>query len=275
MNSAVALGKLGGDTHFLGRLSTDAFGTQLRSHIEAAQVKLDLASESSQATSIAVVSLDSEGIASYTFHFNGTANFGWQADDLPPLGSSDWLHIASLACVVSPGAEVLLDWMGTLSCGVSYDINIRPTVIADPDEYWAKVKPWLRAVGRLGGIIKASDEDVKFLGTAQEVGGSNEQDPVEIARWLGGDLRLRACRHHPRARRRCRRLAERGADPRTGLPDHCGRHRGSRGHLHGRILGRTCGSWPRCRIVIATGCGCGVDCLLAARGPTADPGRSR
>ena len=72
---------------------------------------LDLATESSQATSIAVVSLDEQGVASYTFHFNDTANFGWQIDDLPELSSDDWLHIASLSCIVSPGAEVLLDWM--------------------------------------------------------------------------------------------------------------------------------------------------------------------
>ena len=85
MNSAVALGKLGNDTHFLGRLSNDAFGLQLRQHILAANVQLDLATESSQATSIAVVSLDAEGVASYTFHFTNTANFGWQIDDLPEL----------------------------------------------------------------------------------------------------------------------------------------------------------------------------------------------
>ena len=30
MNSAVALGKLGCDTHFLGRISRDSFGHQLR-----------------------------------------------------------------------------------------------------------------------------------------------------------------------------------------------------------------------------------------------------
>ena len=52
-----------------------------------------------------------QGVASYTFHFNDTANFGWQIDDLPELYSDDWLHIASLSCIVSPGAEVLLDWM--------------------------------------------------------------------------------------------------------------------------------------------------------------------
>ncbi|WP_375424179.1 PfkB family carbohydrate kinase [uncultured Friedmanniella sp.] len=176
MNSAVALGRLGNDTQFLGRLSTDSFGVQLRHHITRAGVGLDLATESSQATSIAVVSLDAEGVASYTFHFNGTANFGWQSDDLPALGADDWLHIASLSCVVSPGAEVLLDWMSTVRSGVSYDVNVRPTVISDPEVYWSKVQPWLVAVGRRAGIVKASDEDIRFLARAGLSG-----DPVEVA----------------------------------------------------------------------------------------------
>jgi fructokinase len=181
MNSAVALGRLGADVHFLGRISTDSFGKQLRGHITDADVELDLATESSQATSIAVVSLDEHGVASYTFHFEGTANFGWQTDDLPLLSSDDWLHIASLACVVSPGAEVLLDWANRTRAGISYDINVRPTVITDPELYWEKVKPWLRAVGRRGGIVKASDEDIAFLAKA----GAPTDDPVEIAKlWV-------------------------------------------------------------------------------------------
>ena len=186
MNSAVALGKLGCDTHFLGRISRDAFGRQLRRHILEANVKLDLATESSQATSIAVVSLDELGVASYTFHFNDTANFGWQVDDLPELKSDDWLHIASLSCIVSPGAEVLLDWMRDLKAGVSYDINVRPTVITDPEVYWSKVQPWLRIVGRRQGIVKASDEDINFLAKAASSGGAERVgDPLELAgRWV-------------------------------------------------------------------------------------------
>jgi len=176
MNSAVALGRLGAQTQFLGRLSSDAFGPQLRAHIEEAGVGLDLATESSQATSVAVVSLDDEGVATYTFHFNDTANFGWQADELPALGDGDWLHIASLSCVVSPGAEVLLDWMPGVRSGVSYDVNVRPTVITDPGEYWAKVEPWLRAVGERDGIVKASDADIDFLSAV--LGGG---DAVDVA----------------------------------------------------------------------------------------------
>lgn len=177
MNSAVALGKLGADTHFLGRLSRDAFGRQLREHIEGAGVELDLATESSQATSIAVVSLDEHGVASYTFHFSDTANFGWQEDDLPRLGGDDWLHIASLSCVISPGAEVLLDWMHTVRSGVSYDINVRPTVIEQPEVYWGKVQPWLRVVGQRQGIVKASDEDILYLAKVTGAGS----DAVEVA----------------------------------------------------------------------------------------------
>jgi fructokinase len=129
-----------------------------------------------------VVSLDDEGVASYTFHFNDTANFGWQIDDLPELSDDDWLHIASLSCIVSPGAEVLLDWMRDVKAGVSYDINVRPTVITDPELYWSKVQPWLRVVGRRQGIVKASDEDIKFLAKAEASGsGRSGCDPVELA----------------------------------------------------------------------------------------------
>ena len=130
-----------------------------------------------------MVSLDDEGVASYTFHFTDTANFGWQDDDLPELPQDDWLHIASLACVVSPGADVLLDWMRRLTAGISYDINVRPTVITDPEEYWAKVRPWLRVVGQHDGILKASDEDVEFLAQAGARGRC--VDPVDVlAGWV-------------------------------------------------------------------------------------------
>jgi fructokinase len=181
MNSAVALGKLGRDTHFLGRISRDAFGRQLRQHILEANVKLDLATESSQATSIAVVSLNEQGVASYTFHFNDTANFGWQIDDLPELDSDDWLHIASLSCVVSPGRKCCSIGCESVQARVSYDINVRPTVITDPDAYWSKVQPWFHVVGRRHGIVKASDEDIEFLAKARASGGDKVgSDLVEL-----------------------------------------------------------------------------------------------
>jgi fructokinase len=181
MNTAVALGRLGADVHFLGRLSRDSFGAQLRGHIQKSNVALDLSIESSQSTSIAVVSLDSAGVASYTFHFAGTANFDWQPEDLPVLDADDWLHIASLACVVRPGSEVLLDWTQTCRAGMSYDINVRPTVITDPKSYWEEVQPWLRVVGQHRGVVKASDADVAFLAKSD----GDDAEPVDVlAGWV-------------------------------------------------------------------------------------------
>jgi fructokinase len=97
------------------------------------------------------------------------------------LDADDWLHIASLACVVRPGSEVLLDWSQTCRAGMSYDINARPTVISDPKVYWEEVQPWLRVVGQHRGVVKASDADVAFLATS----GGDGAKPVDVlAGWV-------------------------------------------------------------------------------------------
>ena len=162
MNTAVALAMLGADSHFLGRLSTDAFGRQLRGHLEKAGVRLDLAVTSDQFTSLAVVSLDERGKASYAFHFDQTANFGWQPEELPRLHAADWMHLGSLALIVPPGAAVLLDWLRTVPAPISIDLNVRSSVISDPGEYWRRLEPWLQVIGPTG-VVKASDDDIRFL----------------------------------------------------------------------------------------------------------------
>ena len=163
LNTAAALAKLGEDSHFLGRLSTDAFGRQLRSHLDAAGVVTDLSVTTEEPTSVAVVSLDDEGKASYNFHFDGTSNFNWQASDFPQLEEGDWLHSGSIGCVIGPGAKHVLDFVSRTEAATSFDINVRPSTLPDRAEYFALVSDLMRAVGRGGGIVKASDEDIAWL----------------------------------------------------------------------------------------------------------------
>lgn len=191
MNSAIALARLGHDVQFLGRLGSDGFARQIQSHLEANGVGLDLAVHADEATSLAVVSLDDEGHASYTFHFAGTANFGWQPDELAGVADADAhpdadtvLHIASLATIVEPGASVLRAWVASLPGTVSFDVNVRPTVITDPAEYWRRVEPWLEVLGARG-ILKASDEDLGFLAEAAGLPTDLEQMLPEIGRRHG------------------------------------------------------------------------------------------
>lgn len=181
MNTAVSLARLEEPTQFLGRLSTDQFGRQLRDHLLANRVGLDLAVESAEPTSLAVVELDRQRNASYTFHFAGTANFGWRSEELPTLEDRDWLHVGTLATVLGSGPDVLLDWAWETEAQLSYDVNVRPDVIPDPAEYWRIVRLWLGAVGRRNGIVKASADDIAFL--AQGTGAVGT--PYSIANtWL-------------------------------------------------------------------------------------------
>lgn len=182
MNTAIGLARLGETVEFCGRLSADRFGEQLRSHLTTNGVGLALATVSEDPTSLAVVSLDDQHRASYAFHFDRTANFGWQAGELPGLDPADWLHVGSLATVVKPGAEVVRRWTDRHSGPMSFDINVRPTVIGDPRDYWRRVEPWLALIGAHQGVVKASDEDIAALSSVSGIpeGG----DPLAtMARW--------------------------------------------------------------------------------------------
>ena len=184
MNTAVALARLGDDVQFMGRFGDDAFSQQLRDHIAASGVGLDLAVKSDQATSLAVVSLDDEGKASYTFHFDDTANFGWQVEEFAHLDSADWLHFGSIGAVVDPGAAALVRFLRGTEAALSYDINVRPTVVRDKAEYWEKVSTLMSIVGGSGGIVKASDEDVCLLVD------DDEAEVLDLAEAWAGDYGL-------------------------------------------------------------------------------------
>lgn len=173
MNTSVALAKLGADTHFLGRIGADAFGRQIEGHLGANGVQLDLAVRSEDPTALGIVSLDESGKASYNFHLRGTAGFSWQPGEFPQLDESDWLHFGSIGFVAGSGTGPLLDFVSHTNASVSYDLNIRPTVIPDRVEYFDLVNPLMEAVGRSGGIIKASDEDINWL--------VDDEDPISYA----------------------------------------------------------------------------------------------
>lgn len=163
LNTAVALAQLGCEAHFLGRLSSDAFGRQLADHLRGAGVELDLAVATDDPTTMAVVSLDEEGKATYAFHFDGTTNFNWQPDEFPKLRSDDWLHMGSIGAVIDPGFRHVRDFIAHTEATVSYDLNVRPSTMPDRSEYFSRCSDLMMSVGRNGGIVKASDEDINWL----------------------------------------------------------------------------------------------------------------
>ena len=162
-NTAKALARLGQDVQFIDGISTDADGVAARKELLEDEVKLDLALTSDKPTCLAIVSLASNGSASYEFKIAGTATFDFSLDWLPDPAryKPNVLHIGTLATVIAPGADVLYDWALRVAefAPIVFDPNIRPAVLADRDLYEAAVEKW----AAISSVIKVSDDDLAWL----------------------------------------------------------------------------------------------------------------
>ena len=230
MNSAVALGTLGADAQFLGRLSDDAFGRQLRAHIVEAGV------QPGPGHGVVPGHLDRRGQPGRAgcgeLHVPLQRHRELRLAARGPAGARRRRLAAHRVAVLrrEPGRRGPARLDAAVRSGVSYDINVRPTVITDPAVYWARVQPWLQAVGRRDGIVKASDEDIEFL--ARAAGGLR---PGRDRRRLGRAVRARAGRRSPWAPTAAWPCEPGGGVTGAGLPDRRRRHGRGGGHVHGRL----------------------------------------
>lgn len=162
-NTAVALARLGTPTAMLARLSGDAFGAQLRKRFTDNGVDLQYAVAARESTTLAIVGLDEQGGARYTFHLEGTADWQWQESELPSSFGSDVvaIHAGSMGLVGQPGGAVL-EAMLTRERPqrvISIDPNVRPVMCPDVAAYRAAVERWLA----VAHIVKVSSDDVAWL----------------------------------------------------------------------------------------------------------------
>ena len=182
-NTAKALARLGQDAQFIAGISTDADGVAARKELLEDEVKLDLALTSDKPTCLAIVSLASNGSASYEFKIAGTATFDFSLDWLPDPAryKPNVLHVGTLATVIAPGADVLYDWALRVAefAPIVFDPNIRPAVLADRDLYEAAVEKW----AAISSVIKVSDDDLAWL-----YPGQNYADVA--ARWINDGAAL-------------------------------------------------------------------------------------
>ena len=181
MNVAVTLGRLGSEVAFLGRLSSDAFGKLLRTHLAESNVDLRWIVDAAEPTSLAIVSVSPNGSASYAFHVEGTADWQWQSVELPRNPGLDAVHAGSLALAVDPGGAVVERWLAGLSTGttISLDPNVRPALLGDRAAYRERLERWLR----FAAIVKVSDEDLAWIWPGA--------DPSELAgHWIAKGRKL-------------------------------------------------------------------------------------
>jgi len=154
-NVAVGLARLNHDVIFTTHIGDDERGTRIVRHLENEGVSLTEGSQEAQQTSVATSTLDPSGAATYRF------DLAWELAANQPLQGMAHVHTGSLAVTLEPGASTVLTAIQSArpSATISYDPNVRPSLMGDPTEVRAKIE---QLVG-LSDVVKASDEDIAWL----------------------------------------------------------------------------------------------------------------
>jgi fructokinase len=167
-NVALALARRGTPQKFMGRISGDGFGSQIRERLGDNGVNLDWSIAAPEQTTLAVATIDANAVASYSFYIEGTADWGWTHQELPDFkklldSGITTVQYGCLAMAIGPGNLVLEAWLKELaghnSFTLSHDLNIRPSLGFDV----MVEKERVERVNRFSNIIKASDADIEWL----------------------------------------------------------------------------------------------------------------
>jgi fructokinase len=156
-NVALGLARLGAPVTLTTQLGQDAFGHLVAAHLEANGVVVNRDSDPAQETSLAIATL-AGGVATYDFRIT------WDIGMLPPLQiETRCLHTGSLATVLSPGADAVVDLVRRESqrgrVTVSYDPNLRPALLGAAE----RAQPRIEQLVALSDVVKVSDEDLRWL----------------------------------------------------------------------------------------------------------------
>ncbi|WP_374977099.1 carbohydrate kinase [Microbacterium trichothecenolyticum] len=177
-NTALTLGRLGRRPTLITRLAQDDRGARVRRWLEESDV--EVVAVPAARTSTAAAHLDASGAATYDFDLEWDLGAG--ATHLEALaGKADVVHVGSVAAVLEPGAGQVAALVRAVRerAIVTYDPNIRPSLVDDPD----RVRQHVAALVELADVVKASDEDLRWLHPGRDL--------VEVAReWVARGPRL-------------------------------------------------------------------------------------
>lgn len=162
-NTARTIGRLGLPVAFVGALSTDRFGRELRDGLATAGVRDTLVTSTEAPTTLAVAELDGAGVATYRFYLDGTSAAALAPALLPDLRATivTAIHVGTLGLVLEPLADAMevLVAQAPDDAVVMLDPNCRPAATTDVTAYLERVD---RLLAR-ADVVKVSRDDLAFL----------------------------------------------------------------------------------------------------------------
>jgi fructokinase len=174
-NVAIGLARQGMNVSYLSPFSDDLFGDRLRDALRDECVDTPIERRSLWPTSLALVTVDQAGGASYRLYREGIADKDTSFDEIQSCLPSNLIvfHTGSLAITPSqlPKIRKLFALMRSRGVTVSLDINIRLRASIDTKAYLDGVRSLLP----LADIVKASDEDLEPFKLASTTRGAAER----------------------------------------------------------------------------------------------------
>jgi fructokinase len=149
----------------MSRSGPGRFGTLFREHAARAGVLTGSMLRAPEPVTLAVVDLAEDGSGSYSFHTRGTADWQWTPAELEqawPAGTRI-VHVGSISSWTPPGSRHIADLVRRVrdegSALVSFDPNVRASLVDDPDAVRAQVD----LLRRTADVVKVSSEDLDWL----------------------------------------------------------------------------------------------------------------
>ena len=180
-NVAIGLARQGVDVSYLSPFSDDTFGDKLRGSLKHEGVAVPIVRRSLWPTSLALVTIDEDGLPTYRLYREGIADKDTSFEEIEANIPEDLqvFHTGSLAITPSqlPKIRKLFDHMHERDIVVSVDINIRLRACVDTKAYLDGV----RSILPLADIVKASDEDLDALKLATNTRKSAEMAYNEMS----------------------------------------------------------------------------------------------
>lgn len=162
-NFARCLARLNVPVRYVSPISSDALGGRMLEEMQLQGIAFNPANRSSLPTSLALVSYDN-GQPRYSLYRQGIADTDFTIESVLaqiPEGTRVF-HTGSLMLVpdVIDRVALILEQLRARGIFISLDINLRPGVVRDQQEYRRKILALLA----LADVVKASDEDLELLG---------------------------------------------------------------------------------------------------------------
>lgn len=134
-NIAIALGRLGSSVEFCSQLSRDMFGKRLYHYLQSNHVGVQNVVFSDAPTTLAFVSTPDNAEPEYAFYSRGAADVELADPVKIPTTQASIHHFGSISLMQEPCGSYWEKYLSSVNGWVSFDPNIRPSLIADREIY--------------------------------------------------------------------------------------------------------------------------------------------